>query len=71
MTGSTTSRSTSRGASRPPEGLAVHADGEDVVVNGDEIFDESQRELHEIRDEVLKLGYEIKDTPEGMQIVKA
>ena len=25
----------------------------------------------EIRDEVLKLGYEIKDTPEGMQIVKA
>ena len=24
-----------------------------------------------IRDEVLKLGYEIKDTPEGMQIVKA
>ena len=25
----------------------------------------------ELRDEVLKLGYEIKDTPEGMQIVKA
>ena len=25
----------------------------------------------ELRDEVIKLGYEIKDTPEGMQIVKA
>ena len=60
-------------------GFLQGSDAEEIPENVKILADERQearknkdfKRADELRDKVLKLGYEIKDTPEGMQIIKA